>query len=136
MRIAVSADTNQGLESQVAHHFGRCPFFALVEVKESKIESVTVIENPFYAAHQPGQVPGFIHQQEADVMLSGGMGGRAIQFFNQFGIEAATGASGTVQEAVTCYLEGGLQGASSCAESEAHGHGHHHQHGHDHQHGE
>ena len=32
MRIAISAENNLGLESEVAHHFGRCPFFALVEV--------------------------------------------------------------------------------------------------------
>ena len=125
MRIAVSAENNQGLESTVAHHFGRCPFFVLVEVDGKDIKSHAVIENPFYASHQPGQVPGFIKDQGADVMLSGGMGGRAIQFFNQFAIETATGASGTIQHAVTCFLEGQLRGASSCAESEAHGHGHH-----------
>ena len=130
MLIAVSADTNQGLDSQVAHHFGRCPFFALVEVEGKEILSTSIIDNPYYAGHQPGQVPGFINQQKADVMLSGGMGGRAIQFFNQFGIEAATGASGTVGEAVACYLEGKIKGASSRAESEAHGHGHHHDHDH------
>ena len=130
MRIAVSADTNQGLESQVAHHFGRCPFFALVEVEDNQIESVSVIDNPFYAGHEPGQVPGFINEQKADVMLSGGMGGRAIQFFSQFGIKPATGASGTVENAVKCYLDGQLSGASSCAESEAHGHGHGHGHNH------
>jgi predicted Fe-Mo cluster-binding NifX family protein len=128
MLIAVSAETNQGLESQVAHHFGRCPYFALVQVEGNEIQSVRMIDNPFYAAHQPGQVPGFIKEQEADVMLSGGMGGRAIQFFTQFGIEAATGATGTVAEAVGCYLEGKIKGASSCAESEAHGHGDHHHH--------
>ena len=131
MLIAVSADTNQELDSQVAHHFGRCPFFALVDVEGNEIQSVKIIDNPYYAAHQPGQVPGFINQQGADVMLSGGMGGRAIQFFSQFGIEAATGAAGTVGGAVACYLDGGLKGASSCAESQAHGHGHHH-HDHDH----
>lgn len=130
MRIAVSADTNQGLESQVAHHFGRCPFFALVEVEDDQIQSVAVIDNPFYAGHEPGQVPGFINEQKADVMLSGGMGGRAIQFFSQFGIEPATGATGTVENAVNCYLEGKIKGASSCAESEAHGHGHDHDHHH------
>ena len=137
MLIAVSADTNQGADSQVAHHFGRCPFFALVKVDGKEINSVNLIENPFYESHQPGQVPGFIKQQGADVMLSGGMGRRAIQFFTQFEIEMATGASGTVGEAVICYLDGDLKGASSCAESEAHGHGHHHHHhhhGHDHDH--
>jgi predicted Fe-Mo cluster-binding NifX family protein len=130
MRIAVSVETNQGLESQIAHHFGRCPFFALVEVEEKQIQTVSIIENPFFAAHQPGEVPGFINEQKADVMLSGGMGGRAIQFFSQFGIEPATGAAGTVENAVNSFLEGKLTGASSCAESEEHGHGH--DHGHDH----
>jgi predicted Fe-Mo cluster-binding NifX family protein len=130
MRIAISIDTNQGLDSRVAHHFGRCPYFALVDVNDGQIKDVAVVDNPFYTAHQPGQVPGFIKEQGANVMLSGGMGGRAIQFFAQFGIEPATGASGTVKEAVDCYLNGGLQGASSCAESEAHGHGHHHHHDH------
>ncbi len=130
MRIAISAETNQEFESVVAHHFGRCPFFALVEVEGKEIQSISMIDNPFFAGHQPGQVPGFIKENNADVMLSGGMGGRAIQFFSQFGIEPATGASGTIRDAVEDFLAGKLQGASSCAESEAHGHGddHHHDH--------
>jgi predicted Fe-Mo cluster-binding NifX family protein len=125
MRIAVSAETNQGADSQVAHHFGRCPFFALVQVDGEEIQSVTMIENPYFASHQPGQVPGFIKEQKAEVMISGGMGRRAIQFFDQFAIKPISGASGTVSEAVVCYLEGKITGASSCAESEAHAHGDH-----------
>ncbi len=124
MRIAISADNNNGLDSIIGQHFGRCPFFALVEVDQNKIQSVSMIENPFYEGHQVGQVPGFIHEQGADVMLSGGMGGRAIQFFTQFGIDTATGARGTVKEAVTEYLAGNLSGTAPCAESVEHGHGH------------
>jgi predicted Fe-Mo cluster-binding NifX family protein len=82
-----------------------------------------VIDNPYYGAHQPGQVPGFIHQQSADVMLSGGMGGRAIQFFQQYGIQAATGATGTVRTALESFLGGELSGAAPCKESVEHGHG-------------
>ena len=130
MKIVISAETDQGLDSQVAHHFGRCPYFALVEIKDKEVQSVEVIENPYYESHQPGQVPGYIKEQNAQVMLSGGMGRRAIQFFIDFEIEAATGATGTVLETVNAYLDGKLRGASSCAESEAHshrhGHGHHH----------
>lgn len=124
MRIAISAENNLDLDSKVAHHFGRCPFFALVEVEGDQIQSVYMIENPYYAAHQPGQVPEFIKEQNATVMLSGGMGGRAIQFFDSFGIETATGASGTVKEAVTEYIAGNLSGTAPCAESVEHGHGH------------
>jgi predicted Fe-Mo cluster-binding NifX family protein len=126
MRIAVSAETNNGLESIVAQHFGRCPYFALVDLEGKEVKAVQVVTNPFYGGHQPGQVPGFIHQQGADVMLSGGMGGRAIQFFEQLGIQAATGATGTVQAALERYLGGELSGAAPCKESVEHGHGHEH----------
>ncbi len=127
MRIAISAETNDGMNSQVAHHFGRCPFFALVDVDDCNILSVQMIQNPFYASHQPGQVPGFIQEQGAQVMLSGGMGMRAIQFFEQFGIQAATGAKGTVQESVDRYLDGQLKESAPCKESvEHHESGHHH----------
>lgn len=123
MRIAITAQTNQGIDSQVAQHFGRCPYFAIVDVDGKEVKAVNLIENPFYAGHQVGQVPGFIHEQKADVMLSGGMGGRAIQFFQQYGIETATGAAGTVRSTLENYLGGGLTGAAPCAESVEHGHG-------------
>ena len=127
MRIAISADTNDGLSSRVAQHFGRCPFFALVDVEGKEVQKVEIVDNPFFASHQPGQVPGFIHEQKADVMLSGGMGRRAIDIFQQLGIEAATGASGTVQNALDCYFDGGIGAAAPCKESDDHhGHGHHH----------
>ncbi len=121
-RIAISSQTSEGLDSAVANHFGRCPYFALVDMEGHEIQTVELIENPYYAAHQPGQVPQFIHDQKADVMLSGGMGGRAIQFFKQFGVEAATGASGTVRTALEAYHGGELREAAPCAESVAHGH--------------
>lgn len=122
MRIAISAETNNDLDSRVAHHFGRCPFFALVDLEGEEIKIVKVVDNPFYAGHEPGQVPGFIRENNVDVMLSGGMGGRAIQFFQQYGIQTATGASGTVQDAISTYIKGGLSGAAPCKESVEHGH--------------
>jgi predicted Fe-Mo cluster-binding NifX family protein len=70
-----------------------------------------------------GRVPAFIHSLGADVMLTGGMGGRAIVFFQQFGIEGVTGAHGTVRQSVERYLGGGLRGAVPCRESQEHGHG-------------
>ena len=124
MKIAVSVETNNKLESLVAQHFGRCPFFALVDVEGTEFKAVEVVNNPFYNGHQPGQVPRYIAEQKADVMLSGGMGGRAIQFFEQFGIQTATGATGTVRSALESYLGGELVGAAPCKESVEHGHGH------------
>ncbi len=123
MWIAVSADDSNGLESVVSPHFGRCPFFVLVEVEGDQVRGVRMVENPFYALHQPGQVPAFIRSLGVDVMLTGGMGGRAVQFFRQYEIEPVTGAVGTVRQALEEYLRGRLQGAAPCRESVEHGHG-------------
>jgi predicted Fe-Mo cluster-binding NifX family protein len=123
MRIAVSADNKNGLESVVSPHFGRCPFFVLVDLDDHDVREVREVDNPYYAQHQPGQVPAFIHNLGANVMLTGGMGGRAIMFFQQFGIEGVTGAFGTVRQSVERYLGGELKGAAPCRESQEHGHG-------------
>jgi predicted Fe-Mo cluster-binding NifX family protein len=123
MRIAISADNKNGLESVVSPHFGRCPYFVLVDLDDHDVKDVQAVDNPYYAQHQPGQVPAFVNSLGANVMLTGGMGGRAIMFFQQFGIEGVTGAYGTVHQSVERYLGGQLKGAAPCRESEEHGHG-------------
>lgn len=123
MKIAVTAENNNGLESTVAQHFGHAPYFMLIEVENGEVKAAQSIANPFAEQHQPGQIPGFIKEQNADVMLSGGMGGRAIQFFSEYGIKTATGASGTVRQALENFLGGKLTEAAPCDESVAHGHG-------------
>jgi len=106
MRIAVSADDKNGLDSVVSPHFGRCPYYILVDVEGREVKDVRAVDNPYYGNHAPGQVPGFINDQGVNVMLTGGMGGRAIAFFEQYGIEAVTGAAGTVRRALEQYLGG------------------------------
>jgi len=122
MRIALAADNDNGLDSAIRPHFGRCPFYVFVDVKGREVTTVTAEPNPFFAQHQPGAVPGFINEHSVNVMLTGGMGRRAVDFFGQFGIEAVTGASGTVRHALEQYLGGELRGAEPCAVSAAHGH--------------
>ena len=129
MLIAISAETNNGLESVVSHHFGRCPYFVLVNVEDQEVQDVQVIDNPYYEHHQPGMVPGFIHSQGAEVMISGGMGRRAIGFFEQLGIQTATGGSGTVSVALESYLSGELMGAEPCRDGGRHGDERHRGHG-------
>lgn len=133
MRIAVSAQESRGLESPVSGHFGRCPCFVIVDVEDRSPKGVKVVENPHYGHHSVGQVPAFIHEQGADVLITGGMGGRAVSYFMQYGVEPVTGARGTVEEAVRAYLAGDLTGADPCRESIEHGHGHGHGHGHTHE---
>ena len=123
MRIAISADNRNGLDSVVSPHFGRCPHYILIDVEGHEVKTVHVVDNPFYGQHTPGMVPNFIHSQGVDVMLTGGMGRRAIAFFEQLGVEAVSGASGTVRRALELYLGGQLRGVQPCRESIEHTHG-------------
>ena len=126
MRIAISADNRNGLDSVVSPHFGRCPHYILVDLEFAvdghEVQAVNAVDNPHYGHHAPGVVPTFIHSQGVNVMLTGGMGGRAIAFFEQLGIEAVSGASGTVRRALELYLGGQLRGVQPCRESIEHAH--------------
>ncbi|TFG68379.1 MAG: dinitrogenase iron-molybdenum cofactor biosynthesis protein [Anaerolineales bacterium] len=121
-KIAISVLDATGLDAQISPHFGRCPYFTVVEVEAREVTSVESVANPYFSNHQPGEVPGFIHSIGADVMLSGGMGGRAVEFFQNYGITPATGASGIARDALNLYLDGGLTGTAACTESTQHGH--------------
>ncbi len=123
MRIVVSSDSDEALDCSVSHHFGRCPYFTVINIENNEILNAEAVENPFFSSHSPGQVPDFIESLGADIMIAGGMGGRAISIFNSYGIKCSTGATGSVRRAVTQYLSGSLTAAAPCRESVEHGYG-------------
>jgi predicted Fe-Mo cluster-binding NifX family protein len=91
MKIALATDDNMGLDAVLSHHFGRCPYYIVVDVKDKEIQDIKAAKNPFYESHgQAGEVPNFIHSLGADVIIAGGMGPKAIGFFQQLGIQALT----------------------------------------------
>lgn len=114
MRIAFASEDKMGMEGVVSMHFGRCPYYTFLEVEGNEVKTWQVMENPYFENHVPGKVPEFIHSQKADVMIAGGMGPRAIQFFDGYGIEAVTGALGKIRDVLDSYLRGELRGAGAC----------------------
>jgi len=91
-----------------------------VDLDGQEVKQVNAVANPNYGRHAPGTVPTFIQSQGADVMLAGGMGRRAIALFQQYGIQPATGAAGSVRHALEQYLGGELQRAEPCSTSLGH----------------
>ena len=122
MRIALSAETRNGLDGVVSPHFGRCPHYIPGGCGGPRGKGVHEVDSPFYSHHQPGQVPAFIDSLGAPVMLAGGMGGWAITLFRQHAPESVTGAYSTVRQSVERYLGGQLKGAAPCKESQEHAH--------------
>jgi predicted Fe-Mo cluster-binding NifX family protein len=126
MRIAFASEDKMGLDGEVSMHFGRCPHYTFLDVEGSQVKTWQVMDNPYLGNHVPGKVPEFIHSQKANVMIAGGMGPRAIQFFDDYGIEAVTGALGKVKDVLEAYLRGELRGAGACHHDHPESCGHEH----------
>jgi len=112
--IAVACADTRGLDGQVSAHFGRCPAYTLVEEADAATHESRVEPNPHADGHAPGQIPNLIAGLGAEVILTGGIGGRAIQFFEQQGVRVAAGFQGGVREAVEAYLKGEEKEADPC----------------------
>ncbi|MHA1770498.1 MAG: NifB/NifX family molybdenum-iron cluster-binding protein [Candidatus Thorarchaeota archaeon] len=129
MTILALAALGEDLESDLSPHFGRCPYYVFVDIKDNKVTDVWVKHSPFFDGHGPGDVPQFIARSGANVIIAGGMGMRAIDWFQKLGVNPVTTQPRKINDIVNDYIAGKLEGAESCAESEAHartGHVHHH----------
>ncbi len=94
MKIAIPV-TN----GKLCMHFGHCQTFALVNIDEEN-KSIISTESLVPPAHEPGVLPKWLHEQGANVIIAGGMGARAQQFFEQFGINVVIGAPSESPEKV------------------------------------
>jgi predicted Fe-Mo cluster-binding NifX family protein len=99
-------------------HFGRAPQFTFVDIEDGEVQNKAVMDNPGAISHGPGQVPKFLHDNNVNVIVSGGMGGRAIQFFEQYGIRVVLGAAGTVDETIKTICQGELKDGVNIAHPE------------------
>ncbi|MFX1392962.1 MAG: NifB/NifX family molybdenum-iron cluster-binding protein [Promethearchaeota archaeon] len=105
MKIAISTDSGK-----VSPHFGRAPEFTFITIEDNKVIKKDIFPNP---GHTVGSIPKFINEQGAKCMITGGMGHRAIQFFNQYGIEVIMGVDGNLDDIIKKILNGTLEGGES-----------------------
>ena len=117
MKIAVAAMGNT-----VAGHFGHCENFIFFDAEEGKIVAENSVPNP---GHRPGFLPNFLADNGAQVILAGGMGGGAVDIFNERGVEVVVGVTGDARTAVEAWLRGELVSTGEVC----HHHDHEHAHG-------
>lgn len=83
--IAVPVNDSGTLDA----HFGHCKFFAILTVEDGSILSEEKIIPP---PHEPGVLPKWLAEKGATDIIAGGMGQRAIEIFNQHGVNVFVGA--------------------------------------------
>ena len=90
-------------EGKLTAHFGHCKEFAVIDVEENQIENKEILVPP---PHEPGVLPGWLHEMGVNVIIAGGMGHKAIDLFRQNGINVITGAPSLEPEAlIASYLD-------------------------------
>ena len=92
IKIAVASENEM-----VTEHFGHCVNFNIFEVEDNQLIKSESIPNP---GHKPGFLPNFLNDMGVNVIISGGMGGGAIDIFNEKVIEVILGASGNAKAAL------------------------------------
>lgn len=113
MKIAVASENEI-----VTEHFGHCENFSIFDAENNQIVKSESIPNP---GHKPGFLPNFLNDMGVNVIISGGMGGGAVEIFNEKGIEVITGAKGNAKAAAELYLQGMLKSTGSvCHEHQHH----------------
>lgn len=113
IKIAVASENQL-----VTGHFGHCINFNIFEADNGQILKSESIPNP---GHKPGFLPNYLNDLGVNVIISGGMGGGAIEIFNEKNIEVIVGAEGNAMEAAQAYLKGELVSTGSvCHEHQHH----------------
>ena len=112
MKVAVATDGRN-----VSGHFGFCECFTLFDTEGNKVIGETQVPNP---GHKPGFLPNFLGDMGVEVIIAGGMGGGAVEIFNERNIEVIVGATGDIAENVNKYLAGELVSTGSVCHEHSH----------------
>lgn len=119
MNICIPVLTPNGLNSEIATHFGKASTFAMMN---DETEELTFFAND--GTHHGGTLnpPDIIKEAGADLVLCGGLGVKAVQLFEGHGIEVYCNATGTVADALSAYKAGKLTLATDKTACQQHAH--------------
>jgi predicted Fe-Mo cluster-binding NifX family protein len=131
VKIAIPVEDSRGLESLVYGHFGSAPCFL---VYDSGSGAASVVDNG-QLAHEHGHCNpiAVLAGQRVDAVVTGGIGGRALELLQAARIRVYQAASaGTAAQTLKSFQENRLEEITSsacCSHEPGQGHGQGHGHG-------
>jgi predicted Fe-Mo cluster-binding NifX family protein len=109
MLVAVPSETDAGQSSPVAGHFGRAPFFVVVDTESGHVKAIENDSSHFGGAALP---PELLAANGVQAVLCHGMGLRAINLCAESTLSVYIGTETTVADMVAAFREGRLRAAS------------------------
>lgn len=115
MKIAIPV-----ADGQLFAHFGHCPGFALLDA-DTDTGKVLARNDVAAPPHEPGLLPIWLAERGVEMVMTGGIGPKAVELLAQKGIAVVTGISGGTPEAlVSAYFTGVLEtGGNACTHESA-----------------
>ena len=123
MRICMPTDEDKGLHSVAYGHFGSAPFFIISDTQSG--ETTTINNKDQDHVHGACHPTAALDGERVDVVIVGGIGGRALAKLSQMGIKTYQSKPGTVAENLEALKAGNLSEMSSQHACPGHGHDHH-----------
>ncbi len=121
-RIIFPVEDQKGLDACLAPHFGRAPYYAIVDIDESgKVSSVRSVPNRGEHFGGVGEAHGQLLELMPNAIVAYGMGPRGLMSFQGAGIAVLKASASKVSELVTAYKDNKLQELTEGCE-----HAHHH----------
>jgi len=110
IKIAIPLANNE-----LCMHFGHCEQFAIIDADEQakKIVKTELVTPP---PHEPGLLPRWLGAKGVNLIIAGGMGGRAQDLFAAQNIKVLTGAPvGAPEKLIAAFFADKLElGTNTC----------------------
>jgi predicted Fe-Mo cluster-binding NifX family protein len=107
MRLCIPTQNDKGLDSAVYGYFGSAPYFIIYETCNKSIDVINNLENSH--AHGNCNPLKSFEKNPIDIMITGGIGTRALQKLNAVGVRAyRTDAARVVADVIASFENNNL----------------------------
>ena len=121
VRVVIPVADEKG--ELVSAHFGRAPYFAWFDVKSGKIVDKGLKPNDSSHFGGQGLPPERMMAMGADVVISAGMGMKAIEMFQNSTVAVLQAVNENTVQSIQDYVDGKLQELTEgCLHAENHEH--------------
>jgi predicted Fe-Mo cluster-binding NifX family protein len=110
VRIVIPVINEAGLDAQLSEHFGRTPYFAVVELDEKKqVVNQKTVPNVGEHFGGSGRRADFILELRPSVIITYGMGPRGISIYQDARVAVLRANANTVRQVIAAYIKNELE---------------------------